>query len=143
MVSGEQTQEVVLDAVGVLKLVNQDVLPVAGDVEAGGFVGGEELVDEQDEVAEVHGVRFAQALVVERVDVGALDVGVCVGEFAHGIRRFACVFAGVDEAGEGFEAGAVVGPLGLFDAVAQDAEGVVVVVDGEARGEADAVAMLA
>ena len=80
--AGEEEHELVLDRVGVLVLVDEDVAEPAAVVIEDVGVLLEQFDGDQQEVVEVHGAGLAQASLVFGVDVGDLAFGRCLGPIA-------------------------------------------------------------
>ena len=141
--AGEEAEPEVLGDVGVLVLVDEDVAEpalVLGEDVGVGLQDGDGV---QEEVAEVAGVERAQAVLVGGVELAAAVVE--GGGFRGGdaLGGEGAVLPAVDQAGE--EAGRpalLVDRLGQDD-LAQEAELVVGVEDGEVRLQADELGVAA
>lgn len=83
--SGELEDQFVLDLVGVLVLVDQDVLEAAAEaVQDVGFLA-EQLDGVAQDVVEVHGTGLEQAVLVLGVDLGDLALEDHLGPLAVGL----------------------------------------------------------
>ncbi len=92
---GEQLQPAVLEPVGVLELVHQDVPEAVPVVLAQDLVPGKELEGAQQQLSEVH-----RALALALLVVGGVDLGVTAGDFVPDLdvsRAPALLFLCVDE----------------------------------------------
>ena len=140
--AGQQLHQLVLGAVGVLVLVDEQVA-VAALVALADFAGDlEQAHGFEQQVVEVEGVVLAQLGLVALVDVGdALAVGVLGAEVI--LLRIDHVVLGPGDAAEDGARGELLGvePHAAHDLL-DDGLLVVLVVDGEGAGEPLAIAHL-
>ena len=139
VLAGEELHELVLGLVGVLVLVDHDVLVAAVVAFAGGGGGLEEANGFEEEIVEVEGVGFEEFIAIDLEDVGDL--------FFHRVGACEEVLLGIDHVvlGPGDTAEGYAGLEGfIVDAEALEGrfyDGLLVglIVDGEGAGEAFAV----
>jgi hypothetical protein len=134
VLAGDLLDQVVLHPVGVLVLVDQDVLPAAAVVVEHLGEAVEELRGAKQQVAEVEGVGVGEQALVGRVDLGGA-LGLEVQRRVAGLGRVgAGVLPLVDPPGHApriFQLGVeAVAPQRLL----HQAQGIRLVVDGEAAG---------
>jgi hypothetical protein len=143
VVGGEEEDQVVLDLVGVLVLVDQDVLEPPLVVLEHGRVLAQQAQGVAEQVVEVHRAGPAQAVLVFAEHVGDLALEQVAGPLGELLDVDAVVLGradrGVDRAGR--EALGV--EPQVTDDVAGEADGVGLVVDRELAGEAQLVGVAA
>ncbi len=135
--AGQQPQPEVLGDVGVLVFVDEDVAEPA-------LVGLEDVGmrlqdrhDMQQQVAEVAGVECLQPVLVLRVKLGTAVVEGAGVSGGHLLRAEGAVLPAVDERGQQPRWPTLVVDVGGLDQLAQQAELVVSVEDGEVRFQPD------
>ena len=141
---GEQPQPLVLDCVGVLILVDQDVVEALRYCSSTSALGAEDVQHVQQQVAEVAGVERLQPRLVERVELGAAAVGVgLVLDRIDLIGSPAAVLPAVDQPGELARRPALLVELGGGDQLLEQAQLVVGIDDRVVRLQPDQLGVAA
>ena len=143
VLGGQQVGNLVLDVVGVLILVDANVVEALLVLVEHLGAGAQQLERAHEQVVEVHRVGGAQAAFQLQVDLRGLFVIGAVGGFEHVLGADHGVFGRTDLAADHID-----GELLLLDTerlhnIAHHALGIVVIVDGELTGVAQQVSVLA
>jgi nitrogen regulatory protein PII len=128
--------QIVLDAVGVLELVDEHVIELVGQLRPDDGIAAQ-LERLEQQIAEVDAVGLLEPLLIDGIDARHQIAEVVVA--LQLVGTFAAVLGAVDGREHGARRGEAIGDAEIFEHARDERALVVVVEDGEVAAEADAI----